>query len=76
MQLLLAAPQYPDVYITPHIRPHSPPSPPPPTPTQLSTLGRGSFGCVVLAQDMQTQRPVAIKLLYRGPQVRQGEEKR
>lgn len=34
-----------------------------------SLLGKGASGQVVLAKDGHTDRPVAIKLLERGPQV-------
>lgn len=32
-------------------------------------LGKGASGIVVLAKDVESSRPVAIKLLERGPQV-------
>lgn len=41
----------------------------PNTPWQCTTTGKGASGIVVLAKDVDSARPVAIKLLERGPQV-------
>jgi hypothetical protein len=36
---------------------------------QLSILGEGSFGVVVLAADLRRNEAVAVKLIPRGPQL-------